>query len=654
MNNDTNVNNPDDIRLTQNGISQISESLQQVDTITCLEAPMEANNVIISEHTNSEDSIDDDSDSSEHEEAGSDISLKNTLTKRGTIRKRKMLLGTPSDRKKKKEELCAEKHSVLPGCKLCFRKCAELINEERRQEINNYYWQLSWHEKKIFVLHNTSKNEVQRRYKLDTEECYRKMSTYRYFFKDKDDKKLAVCKTFFLTTLGFKKNCDWIISSLYNKNAPDTLKIKDGRGRQPCPKKLPRQDIKNHIMSFNPITSHYRREHAPLRLYLPSDINISLMYTDFKEKFPNLICSYDLYRQEVRKLNIAFTKLGNEECEKCEEYAFHDQGHTKKSLGDNCEICKLWKEHLNYVEYTRTAYKKDVENANNIKSIENDSLAVSADLQKVIMLPRIDMFKKVLFTKRICVYNESFVPLGNQKKHFPLAILWHEGIAGRKQEEIISSFHQFLKANRDKKDIIIWTDNCTSQNKNWALISSLIYLINTDEIGINKLHVKYFEPGHSFMSADSFHHQVELSLKRQKKTYDFNDFTQAVKTANNGKVVVECVSISQIADWKNCCSITKINKLEPRPYLRNISEIIFKKGSLLISYRTFENDKFLTNIDLLQEKHKKKFNLMKPILRNLPCGISEEKKKSIIQNLGPLMPNTRLAFWENIETDQKV
>ncbi|KAF2904979.1 hypothetical protein ILUMI_01201 [Ignelater luminosus] len=241
------------------------------------------------------------------------------------------------------------------------------------------------------------------------------------------------------------------------------------------------------------------------------------------------------------------------------------------------------------------------------------------------MLPRINMFKKVLFTKRISVYNESFVPLSTQKKHFPLAVLWHEGIAGRKQEEIISSFHLFLKANRDTKEVIIWTDNCVSQNKNWTFISSFIYLINSDQIGIKKLHLKYFEPGHSYTSADSFHHQVELSLKRQKKPYDFNDFTQAVKTANNGKVAVECINISQIADWKKCTSIIKINRLEPRPFLRDISKLIFRKETLLVSYRTFESDTF-TDIDVVQEKYKRNIKLMQPTFRNSPCGVGEDKK----------------------------
>lgn len=44
------------------------------------------------------------------------------------------------------------------------------------------------------------------------------------------------------------------------------------------------------------------------------------------------------------------------------------------------------------------------------------------------------------------------------------------------------------------------------------------------------------------MSADSFHHQVKLSLKKQKKTLDFEDFEKAVQNANKGKVDVKVMN----------------------------------------------------------------------------------------------------------------
>nr|CAI5847251.1 unnamed protein product [Callosobruchus analis] len=41
------------------------------------------------------------------------------------------------------------------------------------------------------------------------------------------------------------------------------------------------------------------------------------MFNDFKMKHPDFICSYELYRQEVKKMNISFAQLGGEECFTC-------------------------------------------------------------------------------------------------------------------------------------------------------------------------------------------------------------------------------------------------------------------------------------------------------------------------------------------------
>jgi len=57
------------------------------------------------------------------------------------------------------------------------------------------------------------------------------------------------------------------------------------------------------------------------------------------------------------------------------------------------------------------------------KELNSDSkLTVSVDLQKVIMLPRMECFKAI-FTKRIIVFNESFVPIGKKNKVKPLTIV---------------------------------------------------------------------------------------------------------------------------------------------------------------------------------------------------------------------------------------
>lgn len=109
----------------------------------------------------------------------------------------------------------------------------------------------------------------------------------------------------------------------------------------------------------------------------------------------------------------------------------------------------------------------------------------------------------------------------------PAAVIWHEALAGRKKEDICSVFHQYLLSQRDVLTIKIWLDNCVAQNKNWTLFSFIAHIINSSDIAANIIEISYFEPGHTFMSADSFHHQVEQSL---------NSYDSASKTGGGGKV----------------------------------------------------------------------------------------------------------------------
>lgn len=120
----------------------------------------------------------------------------------------------------------------------------------------------------------------------------------------------------------------------------------------------------------------------------------------------------------------------------------------------------------------------------------------------------------------------------------PTAIIWHEGVTGRKKEDLISTFYSFLLKNRDWRNVTIWLDNCAAQNKNWALFCFFMYVVNCSEVQVENLEIKYFQSGHTFMAADSFHHQVELSMKKKAKVYDFNDFKCAVQEANSSKVEV--------------------------------------------------------------------------------------------------------------------
>lgn len=258
------------------------------------------------------------------------------------------------------------------------------------------------------------------------------------------------------------------------------------------------------------------------------------------------------------------------------------------------------------------------------------------------MLPRAEMFKELLFIPRSVAFNESFVPIGKKQRNIkPTASIWHEDVAGRKKEDIISTCYAFFLNHRDHENITVWLDNCSAQNKNWALLSFFIYIVNCAEVNLNKLVLKFFEPGHTFMSADQFHHQVEQSLKKKAKVYDFDDFTECIQAANSGKVSVISMKKDNFYDWQDYSSTFKIKKAIPRPYLHDMILISFTRGENFLRYKTnFAGETVMLNF--LTAKYFKT-GIPKPKCRQHCRGVATDRKTGLLAKLQPIIPKIRLG-----------
>ncbi|CAG5047484.1 unnamed protein product [Parnassius apollo] len=181
--------------------------------------------------------------------------------------------------------------------------------------------------------------------------------------------------------LGYKKsNCKAvrnIIDTYYKTQYAEP--IADGRDHNPNPSQIDSTKVKEHIMSFRSVVSHYRRVHAPNRKYLPSDINIRMMYDNHCEKEPEINVPYGFYRNVVNELKISFTKLGHEECELCETFSIHNPNAAIRHR--YCEECQEYEDHHTRYISARKKYEEDVESQTKQKS--TDTIIFAVDLEKV-------------------------------------------------------------------------------------------------------------------------------------------------------------------------------------------------------------------------------------------------------------------------------
>ena len=103
----------------------------------------------------------------------------------------------------------------------------------------------------------------------------------------------------FLGTLGYSS--DEVLRTLQSSTDEADVVKRSKRGKyDPKHKIKPINEIfiKEHIKKYNQCISHYRREHAPNRLYLPSELSIVEMFNDYKicceEKIGKLIRIYSI------------------------------------------------------------------------------------------------------------------------------------------------------------------------------------------------------------------------------------------------------------------------------------------------------------------------------------------------------------------------
>ena len=123
------------------------------------------------------------------------------------------------------------------------------------------------------------------------------------------------------------------------------------------------------------------------------------------------------------------------------------------------------------------------------------------------MLPEIAGVKSAVFTGRIEAYNETFSPIGKGTGK-STTVVWHQGMMGRNEEDVVSAYLKALEQPEfnSRPEVVIWADNCSTQNKNWTLISTLAGMMAEMYPGstvLDTITIKYFEAGHTFMSFTS-------------------------------------------------------------------------------------------------------------------------------------------------------
>lgn len=252
------------------------------------------------------------------------------------------------------------------------------------------------------------------------------------------------------------------------------------------------------------------------------------------------------------------------------------------------------------------------------------------------------------------MFNETFAPVGNYAKtHSVIACLWNESVSGRSANDIISCFHRVIEHHASLHKITFWLDNCASQNKNWGLFLHLLLLVNSPAIQAREIVLKFFESGHTFMAADSFHAAVEKAM-RQRPPVTFPEFADAVSKA---KKYVDVMNMSATSFFQPTFSVIQytLNQCKTRPYIDQIRRIIVRKGSLALQYsRSITDDEDIKSCSLFSKKQLEQVTVEGFDLKNLlrfqekPIGVKSDRKRTLLSVILPLIREEQKLFWKTL------
>ena len=351
------------------------------------------------------------------------------------------------------------------------------------------------------------------------------------------------------------------------------------------------------------------------------------MYKNFSENKENNKICYKTYCNVFKYENIGFSRPSQDECE---IYLSHKE-LIKDHDSDQCAECIAYAKHK--VRYTQAHIEYQ-------KPIPEELVSFTADMQRVIVLPKLTT-KEHLSVSHLVTFNETFTSKTPGKPDY--YILWHEAIAGRKAPDVASAFLQLIRqCNEDH--IWLWADNCSDQNKNWYLFTSLAQCVNIWRPGT--ITIKCLEKGHTFMAADAMHGNIGKLFRKTSTVATFDDFVQLCEKANNNikSIVLDLPFIYPISKKARTRSSTKVKM----PLIKSIAEVQFKKGSSMLHYKESFLEESYTTVNFLQPSFLKKDGLKTfPALITERRGITQSKRDNVINTLKGV-PQSAHSFWNSI------
>jgi len=393
--------------------------------------------------------------------------------------------------------------TMLPTCtkiscqRSIKRKCNEILEDDRLRVFTDFWSNLSWSEKKIYVISLVKKTSVKQR-KIDST-VSRRNSSFSYFLKINGEL-LNVCKSMFLNTLalGESQVHNWCITREQCELSPNTPKVRICL--RDSPHKKNRKFVNKFLKQISKMPSHYCRTSTSklylerLEPYIQSKSQLYNMYIEMcnNEGKENNIVSINTFYDIVEENNISLFSPKKDQCDSCCAYQTNNISE------------KEWKDHIEDKNRSREEKYLDKE-----KALLNEILVFTMDLQAVKVCPYLKA-SALYYKSKLCVHNFTTYNLAT---HESTCYWWDETQSDLSASSFVSCIIDQLTECHNKNpnlNIILWSDGCCYQNRNNVLSNALLEFAINNKVVIEQ---KYLTKGHTQMECDSVHSNIERKLK---------------------------------------------------------------------------------------------------------------------------------------------
>ena len=421
------------------------------------------------------------------------------------------------------------KRAVLGPCP-CQKKCFEVVGLDNVNLIHTQFWECGdWNLQVAFVQRHSEQNQVKRRRTLD--ETKQRSGNWTYHVSVGGEK-IVVCRQALANILGVPPG---YINRCNERLTSGGVQIPDGRGKHGNHYTIPDEKkdlVEEHIVGIPKVTSHYSRRSSPNVLYLQESVNsMSDLYNLYKEWLDSnnnsdQVVTKHFYEDYIHTEhgNVKLSKPKSDTCKICDIFRLKtsDPGLSEEA---RCGLTTAQNDHIAKAEKGYDLTKTWVAEAG------DDTWVIVVDLQAALPTPKISS-NFAFYKRKLWTFNFGIHDLKTGRSYM---FVWDEVTARRGAIEICSCIFKFVTTvvPSTVKKLIIISDNCPGQNKNFFIVMFHLYLVHCGLF--NEIIHMFLRPGHTYNAADRDFACIEATLRTQQRILDIYDYISLIQKARTRK-----------------------------------------------------------------------------------------------------------------------